>query len=305
MRTSPGGHGSAGDRVEVPLQRAHRNAGGAELVPRAATPELTALSERDNDDRDYVNSLARGLTVIRAFNRSRPSMTLSDVARRTGINRAATRRFLLTLVREGYAETDGKYFRLRPKILELGFSALSSMTFSELAQPIIEELAESLDEVCLAAVLDGEWVVYTNRTSTQRVVSVDLGNGSRLPAFCTSTGRILLAALPDGALDRWLDEVQPVRYTERTIVSKRRLREEILRARRQGWSIVEEEYEVGLGSLSVPIRDRVGATIAALNVCCPTPRVTLETMQSIFLPRVQEAAEAIRASLARADAAAP
>jgi IclR family pca regulon transcriptional regulator len=261
-------------------------------APRAAEPE-----ERDNDDRDYVNSLARGLTVIRAFNRNRPSMTLSDVAKRTGINRAATRRFLLTLVREGYAETDGKYFRLRPKILELGFSALSSMTFSEIAQPIMDDLADALDEMCLAAVLDGDSVVYVNRTVTQRVISVDLDVGSRLPAFCMSTGRVLLAGLADEALDAWLAGFDPVRYTPKTIVSKRKLREEILLARKHGWSIVEEEYEIGFGSLSVPILDRIGDTIAALNICCPTPRVPRERMQAEFLPQVQRAAEAIRDSL--------
>jgi IclR family pca regulon transcriptional regulator len=258
---------------------------------------LIEPDERDNEDRDYVNSLARGLTVIRAFNRNRPAMTLSDVAKRTGINRAATRRFLLTLVREGYAETDGKYFRLRPKILELGFSALSSMTFSEIAQPIMDELADSIDEMCLAAVLDGESVVYVNRTVSQRVISVDLDVGSRLPAFCMSTGRVLLAALADEALDAWLAEFEPVKYNDRTIVSKKKLREEILRARRDGWSIVDQEYEVGFGSLSVPIRDRADDTIAALNICCPTPRVSVEAMKKEFLPELQRAAEAIRDSL--------
>jgi IclR family pca regulon transcriptional regulator len=256
-----------------------------------------ASEERDNEDRDYVNSLARGLTVIRAFNRNRPSMTLSDVAKRTGINRAATRRFLLTLVREGYAETDGKYFRLRPKILELGFSALSSLTFSEIAQPIIDELADELGEMCLAGVLDGTWVVYVSRTSTQRVISVDLDVGSRLPAFCMSTGRVLLAALPDDALDEWLGGLEPTRYTANTIVSKRELRAAILRVRDDGWSIVLEEYEIGFGSLSVPVHDRDGDTIAALNICCPTPRVSLETMRNDFLPQLQRAAEAIRDSL--------
>ncbi len=265
-----------------------------------ATPDIADLDERDNDDRDYVNSLARGLTVIRAFSRSRPSMTLSEVAKRTGINRAAARRFLLTLVREGYAETDGKYFRLRPKILELGFSALSSMTFAEIAQPIMDDLADAIDEMCLAAVLDGEWVVYVNRTSTQRVVSVNLDVGSRLPAFCMSTGRTLLAALPDDQLDRWLADLHTTKYTERTIVSKRKLREAILQARRDGYSIMDEEYEVGFRSLSVPIRDRSGATIAALNVCCPSPRVSLETMHREFLPLAQRAAEAIRESLPEA-----
>jgi IclR family pca regulon transcriptional regulator len=265
-----------------------------------AAPEIAAAGDRDGDDRDYVNSLARGLTVIRAFNRSRPSMTLSDVAKRTGINRAATRRFLLTLVREGYAETDGRYFRLRPKILELGFSALSSLTFAELAQPIMDDLADRLDEMCLAAVLDGEWVVYVNRTVTQRVISVDLDVGSRLPAFCMSTGRVLLAARPNDELDRWLAELRPVKYTSNTIVSKRKLREEILRVRKQGWSMVQEEYEIGFGSLSVPILDRGGSTIAALNICCPTPRVSPKTMREEFLPEVQRAADAIRESLPEA-----
>ena len=260
-------------------------------------PPVSAADERDNDDRDYVNSLARGLTVIRAFNRSRPSMTLSDVAKHTGINRAATRRFLLTLVREGYAETDGRYFRLRPKILELGFSALSSMTFSELAQPVMDELAESIDEMCLAAVLDGDWVVYVNRTVTQRVISVDLDGGSRLPAFCMSSGRVLLGVLSNEALDRWLGELQPVKYTVNTIVSKRKLREQIIQARNQGWSIVDQEYEIGFGSLSVPILGKDGETIAALNVCCPTPRVSPRAMRTEFLPRVQDAADAIRESL--------
>src|SRR3954453_9153345 len=200
-----------------------------------ATPESAEPEARDNDDRDYVNSLARGLTVIRAFNRNRPSMTLSDVAKRTGINRAATRRFLLTLVREGYAETDGKYFRLRPKILELGFSALSSLTFSELAEPVIEDLSDALDEMSLAAVLDGEWVVYVARATARRVVSVDLDVGSRLPAYCMSTGRVLLAAMPDPELDRWLEALNPVRYTEHTLTSKRKLRESILETRERGW----------------------------------------------------------------------
>jgi IclR family transcriptional regulator, pca regulon regulatory protein len=255
------------------------------------------VQQRNSDERDYVNSLARGLTVIRAFNRNRPSMTLSEVAKRTGINRAAARRFLLTLVREGYAETDGKYFRLRPKILELGFSALSSITFAEIAQPIMDELADTLDEMCLSAVLDGEWCVYVNRTTTQRVISVNLDVGSRLPAFCMSTGRVLLAALDDDALDRWLAELRPEKYTDKTIVSKRKLREAVLQTRRDGWTMMDEEYEIGFRSLSVPMRDRAGRTIAALNVCCPTPRVSLETMKNDFLPLTLRAADAIRESM--------
>jgi IclR family pca regulon transcriptional regulator len=255
------------------------------------------VEPREGDDRDYVNSLARGLMVIRAFNRGRPSMTLSEVAKRTGINRAAARRFLLTLVREGYAETDGKYFRLRPKILELGFSALSSLTFAEVAQPVMDDLADELDEMCLSAVLDGEWCVYVNRTTTQRVISVNLDVGSRLPAFCMSTGRVLLAALDDDALDRWLADLRPERYTLKTIVSKPKLREAILRARVDGWTAMDEEYEIGFRSLSVPIRDRSDTTIAALNVCCPSARVSMKTMKTRFLPLTLRAADDIRDAL--------
>jgi IclR family pca regulon transcriptional regulator len=245
-----------------------------------------------------VNSLARGLTVIRAFNRTRPMMTLSEVANHTGLNRAAARRFLLTLVREDYMETDGRYFRLRPKILDL---AVSSMTFAETAQPITDELAETLGEMCLTAVLDGEWCVYTNRSSAERLVSINIDVGGRLPAFAMSTGRVLLAGLSDDELDRWLRKLRPVKYTEKTIVSKRKLREAVLEARRQGWAVMDEEYEIGFRSLSVPIHDAGGGIVAALNVCCPSARVSMETMTDEFLPEAQLAAQRITDSLPAAD----
>lgn len=256
----------------------------AELVPEGA-------------DRDYVASLARGLSVIRAFSRARPSMTLSEVAAGAEMNRAAARRFLLTLVREGYAETDGKYFRLRPKILELGFSALSSLTFAEIAEPPMEDLAAELGETCLAAVLDGEDCVYIARATAPRVVSVDIDVGSSLPAFAMSTGRVLLGALSDEELDRWLDEFRPAKYTDRTVTSRARIKEDVVAVRERGWSIVDQEYEIGFRSLSVPIKDQGGATVAALNVCCPSPRVSLEQMRREFLPAAKRTAEEIQRSL--------
>jgi IclR family transcriptional regulator, pca regulon regulatory protein len=256
----------------------------AELVPEGA-------------DRDYVASLARGLSVIRAFSRSRPSMTLSEVAASADMNRAAARRFLLTLVREGYAETDGKYFRLRPKILELGFSALSSLTFAEIAEPPMDDLAAEIGETCLAAVLDGEDCVYVARATAPRVVSVDIDVGSSLPAFAMSTGRVLLAALTDEELDRWLDEFRPSKYTDRTITSRARIKEDVIEVREKGWSIVDQEYEIGFRSLSVPIKDQGGAIVAALNICCPSPRVSLEQMRREFLPAAQRTAEEIQRSL--------
>jgi IclR family pca regulon transcriptional regulator len=252
------------------------------------------MERLDPSDRDYVASLARGLSVIRTFTRDRPRMTLSDVAQHAGMNRASARRFLITLIREGYADSDGRYFHLRPKILELGFSALSSLSLSEVAQPVMEDLSASLGETCLAAVLDGQDVVYIAHASAGRVVSVDLDVGSRLPASVMSTGRVLLAALGDDALDRWLEAFRPTRYTDHTITSKARLRELVLAVREAGWSIVDEEYEIGFRSLSVPIRDPAGRTVAALNVCCPSPRVSLEVMRERFLPEALAAAEEIQ-----------
>lgn len=258
---------------------------------------MTVSPTTERDERDFVNSLARGLSVIRAFDRDHPSMTLSEVAERTSMNRAAARRFLHTLVREGYAETDGKFFRLRPRILELGYSALSSMTFAEIAGPIMEDLSSTVDETCLAAVLDGESVVYVARTSSQRVVNVNIEVGSRLPAFCMSTGRVILSALPDAALDRWLEDHETTHYTDRTVTSKARLRERILQARELGYAIVDEEYEIGFRSISVPVRDRANKVMAALNICCPSPRVTVDTMRERFFPELIEAAGRLEASL--------
>ena len=251
----------------------------------------------ENSDRDYVNAFARGLEVIRVFSRNRPKMTLSEVAQATDMTRATVRRFLLTLVREGYCETDGKYFSLRPKILELGFSVLSSMDIWDVAQPIMNELAEALQESCFAAVLDGDSVLYVVRASSQRFVNVGITIGSRVPAHCVSTGRVLLAALPDAELQDILDNAKFPKFTPNTVTSKVKLRSLIEETRLQGWAIVDQELEIGLRSLSVPIRDRNGAVIAALNVCCPSMRITPEDMRTRVLLAVMEASNRITRSL--------
>jgi len=249
------------------------------------------------NDRDYVNSLARGLEVIKVFNRHTPKMTLSEVAQATGMTRATVRRFLLTLVREGYVETNGKYFNLRPKILELGFSALSSMDIWDVAQPIMNDLAERLQESCFAAVLDHDSVIYVACANSQRRVSVGISIGSRVPAHCVSTGRVLLAALPDGLLHQYLDEMTLTKFTPNTITSKVQLRSVIDEVRLQGWSIVDQELEVGLRSLSVPIRDGQGRILAALNVCCPSMRITPEDMRTRVLAETMEASNKITRAL--------
>lgn len=251
----------------------------------------------DDNGRDYVTSFARGLDVIRTFTRSKPRMTLSEVAEQADMNRAAARRFLLTLVREGYADLDGKYFSLRPKILELGFSALASMNLPEVVQPVLNDLADKLQESCFCVVLDGDSAVYIAAAKSKRVINVSIELGSRAPAYCMSSGRMLLASLKAEELDSVLEGIKLDSITENTITSKLKLRTAIREARAKGYSIVDQEYEIGLRSISVPVSDRTGTVIAALNVCCPSPRYTVEEMIQKVLPALLDSASRIALSL--------
>ena len=256
-------------------------------------PPVAEAAEPEGSDRDYVNSFARGLEVIRVFSRHRPKMTLSEVAQATDMTRATVRRFLLTLVREGYCDNDGKYFSLLPKVLELGYSVLSSMDIWDVAQPIMNDLAELLQESCFAAVLDADAVIYVARATSNRFVNVGITIGSRVPAHCVSTGRVLMAALPEPQLHALLDRAKFAKITPNTVTSKVKLRGLIEETRLQGWAIVDQELEIGLRSLSVPIRDRGGATVAALNVCCPSMRITPEDMRTRVLLAVMDASNRI------------
>lgn len=274
---------------------AKRQAVGA-VLEREAEP-VSGMEPIEGSDRDYVNSFARGLEVIRVFSRHRPRMTLSEVAQATEMTRATVRRFLLTLVREGYCEVDGKHFSLTPKVLGLGFSVLSSMDIWDVAQPIMNDLAEHLHESCFAAVLDGDAVIYVARATSNRFVSVGITIGSRVPAHCVSTGRVLMAALPDAQLHALLERAKFPKLTPNTVTSTIKLRELVEEVRRQGWSIVDQELEVGLRSLSVPVRDRSGATVAALNVCCPSMRISPEDMRTRVLLAAMEASSRITRAL--------
>jgi IclR family transcriptional regulator, pca regulon regulatory protein len=244
-------------------------------------------------DRDYVNSFARGLEVIRAFTRTRRSMTLSEVAERTGMNRAATRRFLLTLVREGYAGTDGKRFQLLPKILDLGFSALASLGLTDVAQPILDDLAEAVQESCFTVILDGHFVVYVAKAHYRRIMVASVDIGSRAPAYTMSSGRVLLSGLSEEELENYLNTVRLEPFTPHTVNSKIKLKARIDEIRQLGYGIVDQEYEIGLRSISAPIRDRSGQIIAALNVACPSPRFTLEDMRARVLPKLLDSASTI------------
>ncbi|MGF6779553.1 IclR family transcriptional regulator [Paraburkholderia sp. GAS334] len=260
----------------------------------ADTPETP---EKPGDS--YVQSFARGLAVIRAFNAERPEQTLTDVAAAAGLTRAGARRILLTLQTLGYVETEGRLFRLTPKILDLGFAYLTSMPFWNLAEPVMEELSGKVHESCSAAVLDRTEIVYVLRVPTHKIMTINLSIGSRLPAYCTSMGRVLLSALDDETLDATLSSTPLYAHTPRTVTDKEELKKLIAQVRRQGWAIVDQELEGGLISLSAPIRNRQGRVIAAMNISGNAQRNSAKQMVKAFLEPLQHAAQTVSEMVAR------
>ncbi|WP_219729740.1 IclR family transcriptional regulator C-terminal domain-containing protein [Sphingomonas sp. NBWT7] len=252
-----------------------------------------AASDQDDTDRDYVASLARGLEVICAFTRDKPTMTLSDVAKATGMSRATARRLLLTLVREGYAEKRDRDFSLRPKVLQLGYSALASVGILDVVQPVMNALSQRTQESIYTAVLTGDDVTYLARSTPDRVISVSINIGNRLPAYAVSTGRVLLAGESDAALERYFARLTLEKHTTNTVRSIKQLRAVIEETRECGYSLVDEELEVGVRSLSVPIYDAAGHVIAALNACCPSMRFPVEDMREKLVPELRAAAQSI------------
>ncbi|GGX22246.1 IclR family transcriptional regulator [Pigmentiphaga litoralis] len=247
----------------------------------------------------YVQSFARGLSVIRAFNARRAAMTLTEVAEVSGLTRAGARRILLTLVQLGYMTNEGRLFRLTPRILELGFAYLTSMPFWDLAEPIMEALAAEVHESCSATVLDDVDIVYVLRIPTGKIMSINLGIGSRLPAYCSAMGRVLLAGLPDEQIDAVLKRSDLRAHTPLTLVDPVQLKQAILDVRKQGWSLVNQELETGLVAISVPILDRNGRTVAALNLSGQAHRITADQMRERLLPPLLAAADRINALMKR------
>ncbi|MDN3922849.1 IclR family transcriptional regulator [Roseateles violae] len=241
----------------------------------------------------YVQSFARGLSVIRAFDADAPRQTLTEVAKRCGLTRAGARRILLTLQTLGYVKSDGRLFALTPKILDLGFAYLSTQPLWQFAEPVMQSLAAELRESCSAAVLEGQDIVYVLRVPARKIMSINLGLGSRLPAWCTSMGRVLLAGLPPEELEAQLAQVRLQAHTGRTVARLDDLRARIEQVRRQGWCLVNQELEEGLVSLAAPLVDRSGQTIAALNVSGQVNRTPPEAMLQDCLPKLVEAAHAI------------
>jgi IclR family pca regulon transcriptional regulator len=260
----------------------------------ANAPAATAPKPGDA----YVQSFARGLEVIRSFSATAPRQTLTEVASRTGLTRAGARRILLTLQTLGYVHNDGKLFTLAPRILDLGFAYLSSMPIWNLAEPIMEALVDEVKESCSAAALEGTDIVYVLRVPTRKIMSIGLGVGSRLPAYCTSMGRILLAGLADEEVRARLQASELRARTKHTVTDIDAVLAKVHQARRQGWCLVNQELEEGVVSIAAPLIDRGGRVIAALNISGQANRTPARQMQEAMLPPLLEAARAISQRLA-------
>lgn len=265
-------------------------------MPGAVKPQTPIAEVRPGDA--YVQSFARGLEVIRSFSAAAPRQTLTEVAGRTGLTRAGARRILLTLQTLGYVEGDGKLFALTPRILDLGFAYLSSMPIWNVAEPVMEALVEEVKESCSAGVLEGADIMYVLRVSTRKIMRNTLGVGSRLPAYCTSLGRMLLAGLPDDEVRRLLKSSTLEPRTKHTLTDVDVVLAKVQQARRQGWCLINQELEEGLVSIAAPIVNRAGRTVAALNISGQVNRTPPRQMQETMLPALRDAAWQISQRLA-------
>lgn len=267
-----------------------------EKAPVKASP--AASLDAFVGDPNFMTSLARGLLVIQTFTQQTPQMTISQLSVRTGLSRAAVRRCLYTLTKLGFAGTDdGQRYQLRPKMTTLSHAYAASSTLSSAAQPILERMSAALHESFSVATLDGDEIVYIARTQVTRLMAVDLHIGSRLPAFCTSMGRVLLAHLPAEQLENYLAHVKLTQYTNRTVNSVDKLRMALRNVRRNGYALVDQEFEVGLRSMAVPVYAPTGKVVATLNLSGHAPRMPIMEMQARFLPHLRNAANELGHSL--------
>ena len=253
--------------------------------------------EMERKPRDFVQSLDRGFAVIRAFDELNVKLTLSEVAQRTQLTRATARRFLLTLESMHYVGSTGRHFFLRPKVLELGYAYLSSVNLVSVAQNHLEVLTNELRESCSASVLEDEEIIYICRAASNRIMSVNLAVGVRLPAYSSSMGKILLASLSKKELDEYLGKSLRPKLTSRTVVGARELLAAVEKVREQGWAVNDEELEEGVRSVAVPVMDQNRKVIAAINVSAHASRVTVDMLINDFLPQLKETAFLIETDL--------
>lgn len=284
--------------MKFPYPAVNVNSPQATPMPTHASPRIRADSPAEDFESgpDYVQSLARGLQVIRAFGPGRPRMSLSEVAASTGTARAVARRLLLTLEHLGYVARDGRQFSLAPRVLELGYSYLSAGGLPELARPAMEALSRRIHESVSVAVLDDTEIVYVQRVAVNKVMTITLAVGARLPAFCTSMGRVLLAALPADELQDRLARSALTRLTPHTCTDPRAIARRIATVRREGHAYTEQELEPGLCSLAVPLHDAAGQVVAALNAGMAFHPQARERALGEVLPALHAAAREIEAA---------
>ncbi|MES2103987.1 MAG: IclR family transcriptional regulator C-terminal domain-containing protein [Pseudomonadota bacterium] len=260
-------------------------------------PTISEEIDAMTGDPNFMSSLARGIAVIRAFSDQQRTLTISQISHKTGIPRAAVRRCLHSLKQLGYADSEAHNFRLTPKVLTLGYSYLSSTPLAVSAQPCLNNISRMLNESCSLAVLDSNEVLYVSRSATSRIMSVALNVGSRLPAYCTSLGRVILAHMPEEALAQYFSSVTLRAYTDKTVVSRAKLMEIFATIRQNGYVIIEEELEIGLRSMAVPVRGASGRVTAALNVSAQATRISSKRMREDFLAALQNGAQELSAML--------
>lgn len=246
---------------------------------------------------DRAQSLYKGLLVLQSFSQRSSGMTLSDVAQAVGINRATTRRFLLTLLELGYVETDGRFFRLTPKVMTLGYNYLSSLPWWQLATPVIEELSRKLEESCSIGVMSGDELIFVARAQGPRLVATFLTPGRTVPVHATAIGRVLLAERSPEEIDRFLSRAPLQRLTEYTVTDPGRLKAALREVRDKGYAVVDQELELGLRAIGVPIRDRSGRAVAALGMSTQAQRRTLAELKRDILPFIKAGTDKIRETL--------
>ncbi|WP_297107516.1 IclR family transcriptional regulator [uncultured Devosia sp.] len=248
-------------------------------------------------ERDIMGGLAKGLSVIEAFTADRPRQSISDVSAASGLDRATARRCLLTLAHLGYADYDGKYFTLTPRILRLGTACLATMPLPQMVQPLLDRLSDELGESSSVSILDEAEIVYVARAAQRKVMSIALMPGSRLPAFCTSMGRVMLAALSEAEARKLLESTPPVARTPHTITDIEALMAILETVRAQGYALIDQEVELGLRSIAVPVANARGKVIAALNIGLPVNRAEIGELVRLYLKPMQKVQAELRSML--------
>lgn len=281
----------------------HNTPPASDDLPDAAGDEAAATPADDISaqagDPNFMASLARGLAVIEAFSPQRRQMSISQISQKTGIPRAAVRRCLYTLAKLGFVSAeDGRNFALRPRILSLGHAYLASTPLAKAAQPVLRDVSNRLHESSSIAILDGDEILYIARASTSRIMTIDLDIGSRLPAVYTSMGRVLLAHLPEDEREACLGRAKLIQYTAHTLMTVEALRTELARVHAQGYAVIDQELELGLRSIAVPIAAPDGKVVAAINVGLQAARVSVVEMEAHILPVLRDAAAELALLLA-------